>query len=66
MVFVILSESEESRGFTSFEFLREEVPEPKTRSFAEFILSRETRSFALLRMTGGEGIRMTGERLRMI
>jgi len=32
----------------------------KTRSFAEFILSRKLRSFASLRMTAGEGVRMTG------
>jgi hypothetical protein len=36
------------------------------RFFAEFILSKTTRFFATLRMTGSEGFRMTGsEGLRM-
>jgi hypothetical protein len=30
------------------------------RFFAEFILSRTTRFFTAFRMTGGEGLRMTG------
>jgi len=36
-----------------------------TKSFAEFILSRTLRSFASLRMTGGEGLKMTRAGLRM-
>ena len=41
----------------SQETFAESTPRSKPRSFAEFILSRTSRSFASLRMTEGEGLR---------
>jgi hypothetical protein len=47
------------RFFTEFTLSR------RQRFFTEFILSLKIRPFVSLRVTGGEGFRMTGEVLRM-